>query len=401
MKHSKQAFTLVELIVVIAILAILWTISFFALQDYSKSSRNSVRLTDIWIIKQSLWIFKVEAWKYPDPDNMTNVTYSGGLLWSQWSFWNIVFTTLSNLSKIPLDPLLENKYDYSVIHNNWKYQLWSIIEWWLFTLNQWIAQTNAINQNDLTSYITWDFWMYDIKSQVWNDCINITTPSMFVGNIWSTWSINLNTDYTFVYDESSNLTTNYVSKVSDYSTWSTFQIEEVYNSCNIDTLDELNLYISKLSLSYQQLLWVTEFDEVIYNFNSSAFKVWIVDDLKANWISVHNDVVLAVQDTSWWNIYIDTFTWIDSDELISHSSDTLWGWTKTWALLNWSYIISWNSLLKTDNNAGVIFPVPSLPINSIDKSIVFDLIDFWGWSIDIYSSYINSTNYYWVSLTPT
>ena len=43
----KRAFTLVELIVVITILAILWTIAFISLQWYSKDARDSTRITDI------------------------------------------------------------------------------------------------------------------------------------------------------------------------------------------------------------------------------------------------------------------------------------------------------------------------------------------------------------------
>ena len=49
--QNKQAFTLVELIVVITIIAILWTIAFISLQWYSKSSRDSKRISDIQNIK--------------------------------------------------------------------------------------------------------------------------------------------------------------------------------------------------------------------------------------------------------------------------------------------------------------------------------------------------------------
>jgi prepilin-type N-terminal cleavage/methylation domain-containing protein len=42
-----KAFTLIELIVVILILAIFWTISFIALQGYSTDARNIRRITDI------------------------------------------------------------------------------------------------------------------------------------------------------------------------------------------------------------------------------------------------------------------------------------------------------------------------------------------------------------------
>jgi len=47
MINTKKAFTLVELIVVITILAILGTIAFISLQGYSADARNSKRTQDI------------------------------------------------------------------------------------------------------------------------------------------------------------------------------------------------------------------------------------------------------------------------------------------------------------------------------------------------------------------
>ena len=47
MKNTKKAFTLVELIVVITILAILGTIAFISLQGYSADARNTKRASDL------------------------------------------------------------------------------------------------------------------------------------------------------------------------------------------------------------------------------------------------------------------------------------------------------------------------------------------------------------------
>jgi len=69
MKHIKQAFTLVELIVVITILAILGTIAFVSLQGYSKDARNSARVSDVSIINTSLELLSLQTGKYPTPSN--------------------------------------------------------------------------------------------------------------------------------------------------------------------------------------------------------------------------------------------------------------------------------------------------------------------------------------------
>ncbi|NCO32122.1 type II secretion system protein [bacterium] len=47
MRNTKKAFTLVELIVVITILAILGTIAFISLQGYSGEARDSKRLSNV------------------------------------------------------------------------------------------------------------------------------------------------------------------------------------------------------------------------------------------------------------------------------------------------------------------------------------------------------------------
>ena len=54
MKNTKRAFTLVELVVVITILAILGTIAFISLQWYSSDARNSKRTSDLKNIEKAM-----------------------------------------------------------------------------------------------------------------------------------------------------------------------------------------------------------------------------------------------------------------------------------------------------------------------------------------------------------
>ena len=75
LKKKKTWFTLVELIVVITIIAILWTIAFISFQNYTKNARDGVRISDINSLKKNLELFITEKWFYPAPDNGTNITY--------------------------------------------------------------------------------------------------------------------------------------------------------------------------------------------------------------------------------------------------------------------------------------------------------------------------------------
>ena len=61
MKSTKKAFTLVELIVVITILAILGTIAFISLQGYSADARNSKRISDLGNIQSAVTLKAVEG----------------------------------------------------------------------------------------------------------------------------------------------------------------------------------------------------------------------------------------------------------------------------------------------------------------------------------------------------
>ncbi len=84
---KKQAFTLVELIVVITRLAILSTVACVSFQWSAQWSRDSVRLSDMKSMEKVLKLYHLTQWKYPDRVSPVSVTYSGSLAWQQWEFW--------------------------------------------------------------------------------------------------------------------------------------------------------------------------------------------------------------------------------------------------------------------------------------------------------------------------
>lgn len=137
MDHTKQplnrkrsaAFTLVELVVVITILAILGTIGFLSVGGYSSRARDSQRLVDVENISKSLDFAVISIGSYPAPDNSFTVTYSGANLWQQGIVGSSVLQAFRSsisgggLNKKPIDPLDGSDYSYSVLSQGKAYQV--------------------------------------------------------------------------------------------------------------------------------------------------------------------------------------------------------------------------------------------------------------------------------------
>lgn len=125
---SKRAFTLVELIVTITILAILWTIAFISVENYTIYARDVVRVSDMSNMSKALDFTYAKTWAYPDVDNPRNIVFSGATIWTQWTFWTEVQKNTKVMSEIPLDPVLETEYTYSLTADKNEYELAGILE---------------------------------------------------------------------------------------------------------------------------------------------------------------------------------------------------------------------------------------------------------------------------------
>ncbi|MCH2188847.1 BspA family leucine-rich repeat surface protein [Candidatus Gracilibacteria bacterium] len=148
----RGGFTLVELIVVITIMAILGTIAFIALQEYPLIARNGKRIADMRIISSSLEIYSTKTGRYPTPSDVFTISYSGATAWTQGSFGDSAFQNVGNLSSLPLDPLTQNPYAYSLTNTFNEYQLGGIQEGGgLFVSSPVTSNTYANNQYALVN----------------------------------------------------------------------------------------------------------------------------------------------------------------------------------------------------------------------------------------------------------
>ncbi len=138
MKNIKKSwFTLVELIVVITILAILWSIAFISLQGYSSDARNSKRTSDLNSIQSAMstqlaqgQAIKSFVWADSNGNAFTNIN----IAWT-WSTTDDYAAGSINYAALPvkaadfLDPSTNAPYVIGITtKNNGKYELAASIE---------------------------------------------------------------------------------------------------------------------------------------------------------------------------------------------------------------------------------------------------------------------------------
>jgi prepilin-type N-terminal cleavage/methylation domain-containing protein len=128
---NTKAFTLVELIVVITILAILGTIGFISLLWYQSMSRDAVRISDIKNIAKAIDLYSLEHSSFPKVHNGFNITHEGNTLWTQGTFGSSSFIDTRIISEIPLDPLSGKEYSYARTARTREYEIA-----WIFEKNQ-------------------------------------------------------------------------------------------------------------------------------------------------------------------------------------------------------------------------------------------------------------------------
>lgn len=176
MKKIKNAFTLVELIIVITIVSILSTLLWISFEWYVSSARDSVRMSDI---KTAFWwlsIYKIKTWNYPNPDNSIQIKAGNILLNIQGELWWNTKQIISLNGKAQ-DPKDKSNYIYSISSNLQKAQLmWYLEKTDNFSHISFIEETfaNEISYLERQTFIYGDkLWIITDKN---NTPIQYTLP---------------------------------------------------------------------------------------------------------------------------------------------------------------------------------------------------------------------------------
>jgi len=319
-KNKQKAFTLVELIVVITILAILWTIAFLSLQSYSKSARNSTRISNLSKIKSTLELFYINAWKYPLTTWWFNVFYSWSLTWSQWVFWNDTFNNVDKLDKIPVDPLTWKEYTYSTSNTKQEYQLSWIFEWWLTSYWLWI--TDEVLAWDIVSFaiVTGNYNWVLFKTLTWAHCEILSVPSIVSSMSETTTDlIDIINNKWLVYNWYNNLPSNYINSKYKNDWWFNFDTSSIVAYSDNENCDPL-FSTTDNTARKTMLEWLK---------NSYSWTIIELDENIANIINLdindNNQVATIwnsiINNSLWWNLEInnaslDSSSWSTVQDLI-------------------------------------------------------------------------------------
>lgn len=217
MKTNKKAFTLVELIVVITILAILGTVAFISLQEYTTMARNSVRIDGISKISSAIEIRRQSGINILSFVNTWNEVPSAEIGWEPVSVWNDYKAWELNTSAIELkksdfiDPsngqpflvgatskkwgqfevvatIEDSGVDSSKV--KWKYEQRTVsaINW---TWSNWSNTFEINNQSEINTFYKWDVisgsWVPTNTKiiKVSNDGVTLTVNNNFTSNVTS------------------------------------------------------------------------------------------------------------------------------------------------------------------------------------------------------------------------
>jgi len=343
---KKQAFTLVELIVTIVILAILWTIAFISFGWYSRNSRDSVRIADLNSVRKSLEIFITKTWFYPTPDNETPITYSWATVWIEWTIWDNVIKNIQSVSEKPIDPLTQNEYTYSVTPSKTEYQIWSISEaWWLtytFPLNKSFAAD--LSKTSAVAYIVWNYNEKFIKVQTWTTSWILADPSIIATDISNPDLWNIIASKKLSYDSYSNFPHSYNQTLSWWFNFSPWWSMLVYTSNSWSSFESDN-------------------DKLVFLSNLKTFYSWTILGVQPSYIEITNSD--PVNDEIWSISLVDSFIknkvwWIDwelSDiNSIQISRKIPFTSSSNFILQNawWTKFLSWEVSLVTPFSGSVI-----------------------------------------------
>lgn len=338
MKRNYIGFTLVELVVTMTVVAILGTIATVYVFDSLWKSRDSARVTSINQIIQNMDLFKVDAGRYPEPDNIVVVTHSGAELWKQGEFWPSASQSLGVYgSDYPQDPLYEHNYTYSVTNNNTEYQIWGIIEDTKDALEEELTSLIVPQANAAvtTAYLRWNYNWFLARTLSSGTTNFIVTPSIIASDLSSPDIIDIIDNERLVFDEFFNLPSTYQNSVDTFGWFFFFPDKPLIYSWALSGLqnrETLTEFINEVKFTYasSQISAFPKYQDMIeWDTYTSTKK--ILESVFGVPFSAHscNDILANGEWLADWFYVVDSDEGEDGSVYCDMTTWDGW-WTRVW-----------------------------------------------------------------------
>ena len=156
--QKRKAFTLVELIVVVTILAVLATIWFVSYSSYLVWVRDTNRISQLVSISDGLQLYSTRN-NLPLPDDNVEIyvedTPEDTLIAYQWKVWANVLETI-DFTKGWVDPRDGEYFSYYLTRDRKKYQLMAFLEDDESNLTSWVfEETRAASYENRVPTVAW------------------------------------------------------------------------------------------------------------------------------------------------------------------------------------------------------------------------------------------------------
>lgn len=256
--RKTPAFTLAELLVVMALIAILATLSTIYLFGNFEDSRDAVRMSDIQTIWKNLDVYFTQNGEYVTPDSPVDVVHEWQVVWSQWIFSAWATRTLWVFgAEIPEDPEYWNHYSYSIT-NKWReYQIAWILEWeieeeglWEEIVGLFVDTAHASIER---AYVYGKYNNFMIMTSSGGINTFIASPSIIANDLSSTGAVDIITQRKLVYDDFFNLPSSYSTFLATDG-WFWFNVTDPiifsWSLTELKTADGLQWFSDKMSYIY-------------------------------------------------------------------------------------------------------------------------------------------------------
>ena len=352
MKRETGAFTLVELIVVITILAILGTIAFISLQWYSRDARDSVRISDVSNLTSSLDLFAIKTGSYPFPSWWVAITYSWSEVWTQWTIWETVITNLRNINTLPLDPSFSSEYAYSVTESNKEFQIGTILEGnSASSLN--LSHNTYAAESSYFAYVKWNYNWVSIKTSTWNLTYIFAVPSILSSDLSEPDIIKILEKKSLVFhgykNLPSNLSGNNVTLTGSFNIGWVWYSPIIYAGLlsNLSSTWSLENFAINLQNAYSgtQLTSNPNYSQILSMDSWNIHEVNLITGTIINHLWWKINIGILSSSTWWgWGWSIPASGWMLLDTACDIPDITIW--SQTWAWCNstiWTGFEWWES----------------------------------------------------------